>query len=428
MVRGHHQRRRRRDPVPPLHRPRVAPGDDLHLLITTVFKTALKVLERPDYARSLAFIELDKIRRNLFGGPSDGRADRIRQCSIRITDLCNLRCHTCGQWGDGGFLHGQSLKELKSREVPTERYLELLADLARHGHAPSVYLWGGEPMLHDGTLRILREAARLGMPPSIATNGTGIAEHARELVDAPMFLVQLSIDGPDGATHNASRPGTGSATDNFATVRAAADRVAQARKERGRRLPLIASLTTINHLNQGRLVETYDSLAGVADICVFYLAWWIDERSAQQHSLEFQRRFGFTPRTHRGWIGTWTPSDYQVLARELTEIGRRAARLAGPAVVIMPHLTHAAQLERYYTDHDSRFGFHRCVSIFSAVEINANGDMSPCRDYHDFVVGNVKERTITGLFNDDRYRQFRLSLARDGLMPVCTRCCGLMGY
>jgi hypothetical protein len=35
---------------------------------------------------------------------------------------------------------------------------------------------------------------------------------------------------------------------------------------------------------------------------------------------------------------------------------------------------------------------------------------------------------MSDLWNNDRYVKFRKSIATDGLMPVCTRCCGLMGY
>ena len=48
-------------------------------------------------------------------GAEHGRGDKIRLVSLRITDMCNLRCHTCGQWGDNGYLVGKSLKELKQR-------------------------------------------------------------------------------------------------------------------------------------------------------------------------------------------------------------------------------------------------------------------------------------------------------------------------
>jgi len=43
-------------------------------------------------------------------------------------------------------------------------------------------------------------------------------------------------------------------------------------------------------------------------------------------------------------------------------------------------------------------------------------------------VGNVKTATLSELWNSERYVAFRRSLTTKGLMPVCSRCCGLMGY
>ena len=398
------------------------------LPISTILKTALKVLEKPKYAKNVAMIQVDKFLRNLSPRADKGTAKRIRQCSIRITDICNLRCHTCGQWGDRGFLRSCSLPELKSKEVSTERYLELIQDLYKHGHTPSVYLWGGEPMLYKGSVEIIEEAARLGMAPSIATNGTGLVKNAERLVNAPMFIIQISVDGPDAETHNASRPGAGADVDNFDTISKAIDKIGELRKEKRQRLPLLAALTTINNVNYSRLVDIYEVFKDKVDVCVFYLAWWIDEQSAERHSRDFQERFGFKPQKHFGWIGNWRPPDYRVLSDQLKRLSDLAAGLSGPSVVIMPPLTDPKDLKTYYTDHDCRFGFDRCVSIFSAVEINSNGDMSPCRDYHDFVIGNVKENTITELWNSEPYKHFRKSITEQGLMPVCTRCCGLMGY
>jgi radical SAM protein with 4Fe4S-binding SPASM domain len=97
-------------------------------------------------------------------------------------------------------------------------------------------------------------------------------------------------------------------------------------------------------------------------------------------------------------------------------------------VTLIPPITGVENLKRYYTDHADYFGYEQCISIFQAVEVNSNGDLSPCRDYHDYVVGNLKEATITELWNSPAYRKFRQSLTTEGLMPVCSRCCGLMGY
>ncbi|MDD2901358.1 MAG: SPASM domain-containing protein [Syntrophales bacterium] len=102
--------------------------------------------------------------------------------------------------------------------------------------------------------------------------------------------------------------------------------------------------------------------------------------------------------------------------------------MSAPAVTLIPPFTGEDNLKTYYNDHRATFGFDRCLSIFQVVEVDSNGDLSPCRDYHDYVVGNLKEATITELWNSEAYRRFRRSLAAEGLMPVCSRCCGLMGY
>jgi radical SAM protein with 4Fe4S-binding SPASM domain len=120
--------------------------------------------------------------------------------------------------------------------------------------------------------------------------------------------------------------------------------------------------------------------------------------------------------------------DAEILAEQLQELERRSANSTAPAVNILPRLTSVDDLRDYSGNLASTFGFDRCISIFRAVELDSDGDMSPCRDYHDYVVGNVREATVTELWNSAKYRAFRSSLNKDGLMPVCTRCCGLMGY
>ena len=396
------------------------------LQASALAKLAPTLFERPQISLPAAKILLSRLVHNL-RVPNDGVGAKIRQVSMRLTDNCNLRCHTCGQWGDNGYLLGRPIAEYIRGQVSPERYIALLHDLVEHGHRPGVYLWGGEPMLYRGLVEVTEAAAALGMPVSIATNGTKVADNAERLVKAPMFLVQISIDGPDAQTHNASRPGANPSVDNFATVVDAVDALRSERARRGTRLPILAGLCTINARNADRLVDIFDAFADRLDALVFYLSWWIDEEAATEHTRDFVRRFGFMPTRHIGWMGGWRPTDYEGLSRQLTTVARKALKPGVPGVVILPHLTSAKDLERYYTDHSATFGYNRCTSIYRAVEINANGDMAPCRDYSDYVVGNVKSHTITELWNSDAYRRFRHSVSGEGLMPACTRCSGLMG-
>jgi len=386
-----------------------------------------RIIRHPRILAKLVTLQAEKRLFSLRYPKTNGRAGRIRQASFRITDLCNLRCHTCGQWGESGFLHGLDLKRLKEREVKPARYLEIFKDLIRHRHQPLVYFWGGEPMLYDGLLDLIEEATRLGMPVSIATNGTRVAAAAERLVEAPLFLLQVSLDGPTAEIHNRARPSVGGGN-NFKDVQNAFKAVSEARRRSRSGLPFLVSLTTISQANLEHLVDIYEAFRDQVDLFVFYLSWWIDAERAQAHEEDFLGRFGFVPNKHRGWIGGWKSADHRRLDEQLRSLVARSRRLKATPVTILPSILGEDNLKAYYTDHACRFGFDRCISIYQAVEVNSNGDVSPCRDYHDFVVGNIKNATITNLWNSIPYQNFRRSLSDQGLMPGCSRCCGLMGY
>jgi radical SAM protein with 4Fe4S-binding SPASM domain len=75
------------------------------------------------------------------------------------------------------------------------------------------------------------------------------------------------------------------------------------------------------------------------------------------------------------------------------------------------------------------FGYDNCVAPWLIAEVMPNGDVAPCRDYPDYVVGNICEDSIVNIFNNERYRKFRTALKEEGgLFPICARCCGLMGF
>ena len=399
-----------------------------HISPWVVLTHVARIARHPWIASKLLRLEGEKTFYNVMHPRyRSGKAGNIRQVSIRITDLCNLRCRTCGQWGPRGFLHGRDVKALRRDEVPSGRYVDLFADMAGQGHHPLVYLWGGEPMLYDGILDVMTGATGLRLPVSIATNGTHLAASARFFVDLPLFLLQVSIDGHRAELHNHLRPSAGKG-DNFRQILDGLESVNDMRRRLGRDLPLIASLTVISRDNAGHLEDIYERFRDKVDFFVFYLSWWIDEERAEEHERDFARRFDRRPRLHRGWIGNWQPDDCDIIERQLETLTQRSRYGSMPPITVIPPIRGADNLRTYYSDHSARFGYDQCVSIFQAVEINSNGDMSPCRDYHDYVVGNVKESTVTDLWNAPAYRRFRRSLSMEGLMPICSRCCGLMGY
>jgi radical SAM protein with 4Fe4S-binding SPASM domain len=391
-------------------------------------KNAWRVLHHPGIAFRLISLQASKRFFDLINPRAQkGYARQIRTIVLRPTDLCNLRCRVCGQWGEQGYQFGRDLKSFKQNELPVSRYVFLLEDLRRRGQRPLLVLLGGEPMLYGGILDLIGAASGMGLPVMMTTNATGVAGVAPQLVNAPLFGLQLSIDGHNAELHNRLRPGAGS-VNNFAQIEAALTAVRQAREEAGHGLPLITAITVISQDNAGHLVDIYETFRRRVDLFVFCLSWWIDGAAARAHEADFSRRFGFTPQRHRGYLSNLKPHDFSLLHQQLQEVLSRSRPWDAPPVSIIPPVTSETDLAAYYTDHRVRFGYNRCTAIFQEMQIMSDGLATPCRSYIDYPVGNVKDATLTELWNSRAYVKFRRSLMQDGLMPVCSRCCGLLGF
>ncbi|MFH1679433.1 MAG: radical SAM protein [Candidatus Eisenbacteria bacterium] len=377
------------------------------------------------FLRYQAAKELFSLRHPL--GARHGKGDGVQLVSLRITDRCNLRCHSCGQWGDNGYLLDTPPGELRRREVPLEVYRRFVDDIAAAGWSPIWYVWGGEPMLYPGILDLLRYIHERRMPISLVTNGTRVAAHAEEIVKT-CRVFYISLDGPNAEIHNRQRPGAGASADNFRDVHAALEAVREEKKRQGRVYPLVVPLSCITSYNIESLVDLYRLAARYSDAHILYLTWWIDPDSAEEHSREFERRFGFRPRTHLGWIGSWKDFDHRLVAEKLERM-RALSRASGRCPPIpMPDLNTRKEIERYYSNHADDFGYDQCVSIFMTMEVDSNGNVSLCRDYHDYVIGNIAGDDVQAMWNNERARRFRRSISTEGILPACRRCCGLMGF
>ena len=83
----------------------------------------------------------------------------------------------------------------------------------------------------------------------------------------------------------------------------------------------------------------------------------------------------------------------------------------------------------YYEEPADFLGFGPCVAPYLMIDIMPNGDVVTCRDYIDVKVGNIQETPLLELWNNDRFREFRSLLNKEGgTLPQCSRCCGLMGF
>lgn len=341
------------------------------------------------------------------------------QLDLKITNRCDMRCVMCAQWGEKGYNLGKSGAELRAGECTAGDYARLAEEIS--AWKPLIYIWGGEPLLHPDIRRVVEGFKARGLSISMVSNGTTLAANADWIAASGLEVLMVSLDGP-ARIHDSVRGLPGA----FRRLRAGLAAVRSARAAAGGAYPLLVALITVNRENTRALPETFEICAEEKiDFVGVYYSWFTNEAIGGSHQACFERLFGETPSSWKGYCDGARGIDVEALIAGRREIEKR--RWPFPHLFI-PGLRGESAIREYYRDPSSLFGFRRCLAPYYMTLILPNGDVATCRDYPDFVVGNIREAPLRRIFNNERYLRFRRALKGEGLFPICARCCGLMGY
>ncbi|MBI4609493.1 MAG: GTP 3',8-cyclase MoaA [Candidatus Rokubacteria bacterium] len=119
---------------------------------------------------------------------SDTLGRPLRNLRISVTDRCNLRCQYCMPEEEYVWLPRADILHFEEVSALVDIFVELGVDKVR--------LTGGEPLLRRGLPTLVRLlAAKTGIHDlAMTTNGVLLAEYARDLFDARVHRVTVSLD------------------------------------------------------------------------------------------------------------------------------------------------------------------------------------------------------------------------------------------
>ena len=347
----------------------------------------------------------------------DGSRAKLRQISIKITNACNLRCKMCGQWGESGY-NLEKPTEVIRETVPLEVYRRMVDDVAHI--KPFIYIWGGEPFLYKDLMPLMGYMKEKDFTVSLVTNGTRLEEHAAEIVDTGWDALMLSMDGPP-EIHDEIRGMPGC----FDMLARNIERLNRLKADRNATKPYVMILSTISRDNAAVLDRIFDmgEELGVGCIIMYY-SWFTTEEIGRRHQQVMRHALGCDPVAWKGYLFPFDAIDVAAVQESVRKIRER--RYSFP-YVFLPELE-IEEIPRYYAEPQNFFGYDKCVAPWMVAELMPNGDVATCRDYPDYVTGNIKEESILDIFDGERYWKFRNTLREHGMFPICARCCGLMGF
>lgn len=341
-----------------------------------------------------------------------------RQISLRITNACNHRCAVCGQYGLHGYMKGRDGARFLET-LPIETYKDLVDRAAPL--KPIFYVTGGEPFLYPRFVELMNYIKAKGCVLSVVTNGVLLEKYAEEIVRNRWDMVLVSFDGPR-EIHDRCRNSPGAYDTAVRGIR----KLNETRKKLRSVKPFVLTSTTISRVNAPVLEDTFEIGRELSpDLMVVYLSWFTSEAVGKAHSGVLERNLGVTPFTWRSYEAAFSGEDGRNFQDAVTRVRRRKWPFRH---MVIPALRNE-DIARYYTDTGELFGYSKCVAPFLMVDVMPNGDVTTCRDFIDVKVGNITEKPLLEIWNDAPFVRFRkLLLDRGGLLPQCSRCCGLMGF
>ncbi len=364
---------------------------------------------------------------------------------LRVTNLCNLRCKMCGQWGDTGIFRSQStsqgatdgaaerrrIQELigAKRQLALDDYVRLLDELAPV--QPIISLFGGEPFLYPDILPLIGEIKRRGLTCTIITNGGRLEALARELVESGIDSIAVSIDGPPHV-HDRIRGSVGSFEKAAAGVRA----IAHWRKRLKRPLPMTIAILPVTELNMDAIAPAVEALRQwPLDTINVGLRWFVPERVGAEYERVMREELGVAATSWKGfdfdWAAVAASKEEQMtsLVRLLKGLKRRrfADSARGlPWTSFVPDVP-AAGVPEYFANFEETFGHNLCPVAWYFAQIEPDGEVVFCGDFPDYSLGNVRRESFREIWTGERANRFRAKLAREPL-PICARCCGNYVY
>ncbi len=200
------------------------------------FSAQLAELIRPDGACPIHDLELEVT------APFSARPSAPYRMDLALTYRCNNDCAHC-----------YNARPRDYPELPTDQWLRMLDRLWELG-IPHVVFTGGEPTLRKDLPALVAHAERNGQITGLNTNARRLSDPAylRQLVDAGLDHVQVTVESHDAAIHDAMVKATGAWKQTIAGLENALDS------------PLfVMTNTTMLQANSPYLAETLQFLASL---------------------------------------------------------------------------------------------------------------------------------------------------------------------
>jgi MoaA/NifB/PqqE/SkfB family radical SAM enzyme len=340
---------------------------------------------------------------------------------ITPTNLCNLRCKMCGQWGETGNYYNKESSLLRET-INIEEFERLIDDVSKF--SPTIFLTGGEPFYYKDIIRLIKYIKQKNLICWVITNGTLLENYADDIVRLGVDVLYVSIDGPEHA-HNEIR----GIRNGYQKISSGIKKVINAKEKLNKQRPLLCQVFTITEHSfpyLENIAETTENLG--FEMLLIKHPYFNNTKTGEDYEALMKRVFQCHAPSWQGWVNDETIIDTHALQKSISRLllKKHNFQLAFfPAIKVsdIPSYYSTTQ-DNFYNGGKFQKKVKRCIAPWTQTMVYPNGDIVFCNDNPDYILGNVKTERFPEIWNNNKSRKFR-KFIRENVLPICSRCCGL---
>jgi MoaA/NifB/PqqE/SkfB family radical SAM enzyme len=298
-------------------------------------------------------------------------------CCFGITDKCMLKCKMCYKW-----MEDISIKN--TPDFPSIRqWNQCVSDLAQMVDFPfELDIGGGEALMFEGVLDVVRFSVGKGFNTSIASNGFLIDEDmAKKIADSGLKSISISMDSLNEKTHDYLRGINGVYS---------------------------RAMKAIEYLHKhckGIYINLCCVFYGINQEEVVALAKWADknDRIGTMNFMAAMQPNNTAPENNwwQGQYGFIWPKDTERMIsviQQIIDLKKSGCKIGNP-------ISQLKAFQAYYRDPNKFVKRHQC-NLDRCVLVSAVGDIFLCYEFEK--IGNIKEDRLIDVWYSpkaDRVRQ-----------------------
>ncbi len=343
---------------------------------------------------------MEEIIRRLLN-KNEGKLEGPISIHLDPTNKCNLQCRFCWQRSHERI----GLVDIKN-ELSIQKLLDIVRDASELGVKDWLISGGGEPLVREGIVEVMKEIKKNNMHGDMITNGTLLTEGIiKDLVEANWDRIRFSINATNSELHDFLVDCEGA----FDKAVKAIKQIKRLREELNKKVE-IGFNTVINNHNYKEiplLVKFLHELGGeILNLQTIILysdkekiyaldkEQRVDLRKYLKRALKIAKRYGI-----KNNISNYLNQELVDKSNELAQMDK-----------VIKKKGKTNELSDSY-----------CFEPFYLVTIRANGIVGSCRLFGDEGV-DIHDKTLKDVWFGDYFEKARASMLSDSLPDYCKKC------